>query len=358
VVILDHLRVDALAQASIRTVVPSNQPFVTRHLPSGLTVDETLAMKLALGIKVSSALRTVTPKTCYQGPGLTSIFRKLEAMVPHHRLLIWPETASAWSSHEDEDIAKHLSCVMRLEHVPKGEMVIVVAALVEEDPISLTSRCEVAFGLKTLQDRLRFLTAYSDQLFAAFLPSILQAGFAFEAHPQNVLLRIRPASQGSSFLLSDDWECAGFAVRDFGGIKVHRDKLRAAIHEELDVFPEACTVAESMDDVYKLAYHTLIFCHLHVLARSLRLHHSGDAWKVIRRAFRTHCPKESELYRKWMQHGWIEMKSFLRMKLDGLYRDYLYDPSPNLMLYQSEIWSEANRWWASDEVVSEGEIDV
>ena len=352
-IVLENIKIPSLAQASIRTVIPSHQQPQRITLSNGMVVDERVVLKLALGIKVTSALRTVTPKTCYQGPGLSDIFSKLEKLVPDNRLIIWPEAASIWPNHPDEDIAKHMSCVVRLERVPVGETAIIAAALTEEDPSSGKTRCEVAFGLSSEEEKRRFLQVYAEQLFACFLPSVTQAGFAFESHPQNTLLRVKPVTSETrgEFKISQNWECTGFAIRDFGGIKVHRETLRHQLDEELDVLPDACTVADTMDDVYKLAYHTLVFCQLQALVRGLKLHDTGFGWQIVRHAFKKHCRPESELYDKWLGHGWVWMKSFMKMKMDGLYRDYLYDLAPNMLVYPSEDVVRTRLWWAEDEHV-------
>lgn len=252
-VVLKDVRISTLAQASLRSVVPTNQvpEIVSWTCDETSIAEETLALKLSLGINITSALRTITPLTCYQGPGFLPIVDKLQRLVPDNKLLVWPELASIWPTHEDEDIAKHMACIFRAERYPRGERVMITAALTERDPATGLSRCEAAFGLHTPEARERFLRVYVDGYFSVFLTTILKAGFTFEGHQQNVLLRVRRASPGSSGGdLADGWDFAGFAVRDLGGIKVHADTMRATIGEELDVLaPEAYANAESMTEV-------------------------------------------------------------------------------------------------------------
>ncbi|KDQ10339.1 hypothetical protein BOTBODRAFT_58083 [Botryobasidium botryosum FD-172 SS1] len=355
-VVLDGLRVDALAQTSLRTLYPADQEPRTVALPRGAgPARETLSVKMPIGITVSSALRTVTPKTCHNGVGLHAIVARLEQRVPDHKLLFWPEVASAWPRDMDEQIAKHITSVIRTELVPAGERILIATALNDVDPATGASRCAVAFKLDTPQLREQFLTIYAHELFGAFLPSVLDAGFAFEAHMQNVLLRVRPARAPGAGDIAPGWEFAGFVIRDSGGVRVHPETLRAKTGMELDLLPGAVAMnsTKSMSTVYKLANHTLVQCHLHPLIRALDLHRSSTGWRIVRAAFRAHCPADTELYDLWMRRGWVSMKSQLRMKFDAMYYDAREESAPNVMLYRGEEWVRENAWWGAGDVVEE-----
>jgi siderophore synthetase component len=60
--------------------------------------------------------------------------------------------------------------------------------------------------------------------FEAFLPPVLHNGVAFECHPQNCVARFDLKTK----------ELKGFIIRDFGGLRVHRESLRASTGVELD----------------------------------------------------------------------------------------------------------------------------
>ncbi|KAJ2793952.1 hypothetical protein H4R20_006381, partial [Coemansia guatemalensis] len=112
----------ASAQVSLRTVCPE------AFTPLGY------AIKLPLGIKVSSALRTITPWSTFVGPRITQVIPQILNRAPvEGALLIAGEPASAVSTNPDFDIAKYLSCIIREdpEHIcrQRGERVIVAAAL-------------------------------------------------------------------------------------------------------------------------------------------------------------------------------------------------------------------------------------
>ncbi|KAJ2708377.1 hypothetical protein H4R19_004773 [Coemansia spiralis] len=307
----------AAAQMSLRTLVP--------QLPEPYAFN----VKLPLGIKTTSALRTVSPWSTYVGPRVTeAIPLILQGAAVDGALLIAGERASAVSVDPDYDTAKYLSCVVRddPDHLcrPRGERAIVAAALTDcaNNGVAAVVRL---WGLDTEAKRRSFLQQYTDCLFDAFLPPIVNHGFAFEAHQQNALLRI-DARTG---------ELRGFLVRDFGGIMVHRPTFRASTGADIDMLPDSSTDAHSLDQVYDVAYHTLIQCHLHRLIRALGLHYRGNGWALVRRAFALRVPRDHPLRNAWLQPT-VDLKCFVTMKFEGLYRHYAYRRVPNVLFYANE----------------------
>ncbi|KAJ1933903.1 hypothetical protein FBU59_005873, partial [Linderina macrospora] len=307
----------AEAQASLRTVCP------TAFTPLGYDI------KLPLGIKVSSALRTISPWSTFVGPRITDVIPKILDGAPvQDALLISGEPASAVSNNQDFDIAKYLSCVIRddPEYIcrPRGERVILAAALTNFNAQGVSMAVE-QWSLDTVDKRRAFLRSYVSKLFDAFLPSIMNHGFAFESHPQNSLLRIDAVTG----------DIKGFIARDFGGIKVHRETFRKSTGVDIDMLPDACTDAPVMYEVYDLAYHTLIQCQTHRLVRALELHYQGNGWAVVREEFEKRVPEHHPLRDTWYQDS-FDLKCFITMKLDGLYRDYVYKKVPNVLFYKNE----------------------
>ncbi|KAJ1677464.1 hypothetical protein EV182_006119 [Spiromyces aspiralis] len=259
-------------------------------------------------MKVSSALRTITPWSTYIGPRVTVVRQDILSKSPYpDALVIAGELASVISRNKDFDIAKHLSAIVRedAESLVKSrnEKTLLCAALTERD----------ATG------------QYVEKLFEAFIPPIVNHGFAFEAHPQNSLVRID----------ADTHVVTGFVARDFGGIKVHRPTFKASTGKDIDMLPDSCTDAQSMYEVYDLAFHTLIQCHLHRLVRALDLHYNGQGWGIVRGAFCRYVPARDPLHKAWWQDK-FDLKCFIRMKVDGLYRDYIYNKVPNMLHYRGE----------------------
>ncbi|CAB4374654.1 unnamed protein product [Rhizophagus irregularis] len=304
--------IKAKSQASLRTVV--------------IPELNDIAIKLPLGIKVTSALRTVTPWSTHSGPALGSIIDKLE--IDRNLLKVCKEFAGVYSIEKDFDIAKHSTCIIREdfnELNSDGERVIICAALVERDEFG-KSVVEKVWNLDTEQKRIDFFDRFVSILFKAFLPPVFVNGFSFEAHLQNVLARFD----------SKSGELVGFVVRDFGGIKHHQDTLFESIGERVDVLEESFTEAKDFPEVYKILYHTLILCNVHRFARALNLHYNGIGWDIVRKHFKQIVPRDHLLYKTFLEQDKFNYKCLMEMKCDGLYRDYLYIPKPNLMMYKGE----------------------
>ncbi|KAJ1907481.1 hypothetical protein LPJ81_000734 [Coemansia sp. IMI 209127] len=305
----------AEAQASLRTVSPQALE------RSGLDI------KLPLGVKTSSALRTVSPWAAFLGPRLTPLLPLVVAADEEAALLVAGEPAS--TIVRDHEMAKYLACIVRRNAQALcgtgDERAIVAAALTERNAAG-TSVVQAQWGLDTADRALAFLRTYVRLLFAAFLPPILAHGFAFEAHPQNTLVRVDIASG----------RIRGFVVRDFGGIMVHEASFQRSTGRECPMLPGNSTSARSLADVYDVAYHTLIQCQINRLVRALGLHYSGRGWAIVREELARAVPADSDLYAAWMGSRSVNLKCFISMKLGGMYRDYLYTSVPNLLHYQGE----------------------
>ncbi|KAG0172258.1 hypothetical protein DFQ29_008467, partial [Apophysomyces sp. BC1021] len=167
---------------------------------------------------------------------------------------------------------------------------------------------------------------YIETALQAFLPPCLINGVAFEAHGQNTLARFDKKTG----------ELKGFVIRDFGGIKVHRETLKKSCGAELDVLPDSCVVAETRDESYKLLYHTLIHSHLQRLIRVLDLHYNGKGWELLRGHMSRMIPKDHSMWTVFMESTKVPGKCLVRMKIEELYRDYIYRPVPNVIHYRPQ----------------------
>ncbi|KAJ2787844.1 hypothetical protein GGI15_000413 [Coemansia interrupta] len=307
---------EADAQASLRTVSP-------RALASS-----GLDIKLPLGIKTSSALRTISTYSAYLGPRLTAMLPQMLANNPDAPL-VSGEPASAILRDYDPDVAKYLACILRRNPqslCSNGEIAVIAAALTERLSDGRSVICTSWPGMEKQETRVNFLRIYVQKLFRAFLPSIITHGFAFEAHQQNTLVRI---SRHTGMP-------AGFVIRDFGGIMVHMETFSKANNGvAIPMLPSNSTTAESLEEVYGVAYHTLIQCQVHRLIRALDLHYSGVGWKIVREELAIVVPPTEPLWHAWMEKE-VLLKSFVTMKLGGLYRNYVYSKVPNIILYQNE----------------------
>ncbi|KAK2460987.1 hypothetical protein APHAL10511_007457 [Amanita phalloides] len=308
--------VPVLAQQSIRSV----------QVPDAY-VD--LSLKLGVGLKLTSTIRTISPASAYLGPRFSA------QVVPHLNLdpnvvTVAKELASVVHAHSDVEIAKHCSAIIREAHEntseQRGERLIVCTALVESGHLGEEGHLPAVvriFQLNTEEKRLRWLDRYVQVFFQAFLPSVMYNGVAFECHPQNCLARFDMKTK----------ELRGFVIRDFGGLRVHPETLYATTGVKLDCLPGHSIVAPDMDDVYTRMYHTVIHNHLQQLIRVLGLHYNGQGWKIVRKHLMIVIPKEHGLYTAWLspERKTLPSKCFLRMRMAGMYRFHLHSPVPNLI---------------------------
>ncbi|KAG1462348.1 hypothetical protein G6F56_005538 [Rhizopus delemar] len=290
-----------------------------------------LSVKLCLGIKISSALRTVTPFTTYFGPGFSfNVVPKLT--YDSEVLAIERELGTITYNIEDTDIAKHCSSVIReaLEYDPKykDDLFIPCGALAEKIQRPDTDETLVShvWNLDTKQKRIDFLDRYVDFALRSFLPPCLINGVAFEAHGQNTLARF---DRKTGIL-------KGFVIRDFGGVKAHNETLKKSAGVELDILPDSCVEAQTLEEVFKLLYHTLFHCQIQRLVRVLNLHYSGEGWEIVRKYMNLYVPKDHVMWPMFMETAKVPGKCMVRMKIDELYRDYIYRPVPNMIKYEPQ----------------------
>ncbi|OLY78988.1 hypothetical protein AYI68_g6640 [Smittium mucronatum] len=319
----------AEGQASLRTVSPKSLE------KSGLCI------KLPLGIKTSSALRTITPWSTHIGPRISKILPILNKRLveiysststPYNpeNMYVAREIASIVHNDADFDISKYLSCIVREEadyliRNNYDEKAIVCAALTESlsDGVPFV---EKSLGLVADDQKIKFFTSFVDIYFGSLIPYIVQFGWTFEPHQQNTLIRVSK---------KEPHVVKGIIIRDFGGIKIHLQTLEKGLGtgDTVEMLPDAFADADDIQQVYKIAYHTMIQCQIHRLARALNLHYSGVAWSITRKLLLKYVGDVNHpLYKCWTSPT-IDLKSFVAMKLDGLYRDYLYSKVSNVLMY-------------------------
>ncbi|KAJ7352412.1 IucC family-domain-containing protein [Mycena albidolilacea] len=308
-----------LGQQSIRSVIVPN-------------AYHELSLKLGVGIKLTSAVRTISPASAYLGPRFSS--QVVPALTMDRNIVtVARELASVVHTHPDGEIAKHCSAIIREAYEntseERGERLIVCTSLVESGHAGEGGHLPAVirvFELDTEEKRLNWLDKFVKLFFEAFLPPVLENGVAFEAHPQNCVARFDIKTK----------ELLGFIIRDFGGLRVHRESLRASTGVELDFLEGHSIIAQDTDDVYERMYHTVMHNHLQQLIRVLGLHYSGAGWAIVRRHLRATIPREHALYSAWLapEKKTFPGKCFMRMRCEGMYRFHLHAPFPNLILYE------------------------
>lgn len=312
-----NINIQALAQSSIRTVTVAELPGQ--------------ALKLAVGVKISSSLRTISHFTADFGP------RFSRDVVPRlafdkNILAIELEPHSFVYRHEDPEVQKHFTAVIRQEYRPlPTETVIVCAALLEVGHSNTTpgvSAVEHVFGLDTELKRIQFLDRYLELSTKAFIPALVTNGVAFEAHAQNVLVRV---NKETGTLL-------GFVIRDLGGMRVHPETLCQSIGADFHFLPEHCIATETLEEIYPKFYHTYVHNHVQRLIRLLDLHHNGVGWEILRKHMAAVIPVAHPVRKLWLSPDskLVQSKCLMRMRMKDSYRNNVYNPYPNMIQYRPE----------------------
>ncbi|KAJ1507430.1 hypothetical protein HMI54_007079 [Coelomomyces lativittatus] len=336
--LIPDVSVPAMAQASTRTLVPMDSDFCFGY-----------HFKLPLCVIISSALRTVSQYSIHNGPLLSEL---ASSIVDSSLCFILKEVASIGLIDENEHVAKLFGCILR---VPEPPLMYVCAGLLEKSTHApFTPRVVNLFQLHDHSSKLSFFKHYVSLFLRTMLPPLLQ-GYAFEAHVQNVLVQIQPKQHPHSSVLTElesqkventVYEITGFGVRDFGGVLIHPPSLLSSSKDDIvnQLYPNSPCIAQDMDSLYKLAYHTVIFCHLHRLLRVLDLHDDRSGWKCLYEELIAFCnthPNTSDgLLKAWVSESSMNLKSFLKMKLESLYRDFLYEKVPNLILLGTSLTTD------------------
>ena len=164
-VVNPDISLSALAQSSIRSVAITSNFRVAYFFIRTVVLPDFpgLALKLAVGVKISSSLRTISHFTANFGPRFSADVVPKLAIDPDI-LSVELETSSAVYKTSDPELAKHFTAVIREEYqVPSGQAVVVCAALLEAGHANIPpgkSAVEHIFGLDTEEKRLQFLDTY------------------------------------------------------------------------------------------------------------------------------------------------------------------------------------------------------
>lgn len=122
-----------------------------------------LHLKLAIGVRLTSAVRTISPESAYLGPRFSA--QVVPALnMDRNIVTVARELASVVHSHPDGEIAKHCAAIVRECHEStsedRNERLIVCTSLVEKGHAGTDGNVYSVvrvFDLDTQEKRLRWL---------------------------------------------------------------------------------------------------------------------------------------------------------------------------------------------------------
>ncbi|KAF9524860.1 IucC family-domain-containing protein [Crepidotus variabilis] len=300
-----------------------------------------LHLKLAIGVRLTSVVRGISPESAYQSPRFSSQVVPVLTM-DRNILTVAKELASVVHNDPDGNIARHCGAIIRECHEDtseeRGERLIVCTALVESGHADNQGHLPAVvrvFDLDTKEKKVAWLQRFVSVFLKAFLPSIIHNGVAFECHPQNCVARFDLETK----------ELKGFLIRDFGGLRVHPETLRATTGVEFDCLKGHSIIAKTLDDVYNRTYQTIMLNHFQQLIRVLDLHYNGLGWEIVRQELKKNIPRDHALYDLWLspESKTLPGKCFMTMRMASTYQYYIAKPFPNLIHYRgcdSELETE------------------
>lgn len=112
--------------------------------------------------------------------------------------------------------------------------------------------------------------------------------------------------------------------RDFGGIKIHMPTLRERGYTLYSALPDSFVTTDVREEAWDILHHTLFNNNINHLIQSLGLHRNGG-WAIVREELNkvinatTVGPRKELL--EYLSKDQVHLKCFLKMKLEGLYRD-------------------------------------
>ncbi|KAL2833524.1 IucC family-domain-containing protein [Aspergillus pseudoustus] len=270
-------------------------------------------IKVPLAVKITSIVRTIRPWAVTIGHRLEPILSVIENAAASFggSLRIIREVAAAASPSE------HLGCIIResTESIAAqtGERIIVCAAIAEHIEVIWPNLA--CFGAKL--DLLRDFCAH---LFRAVLPSVLLHGFALQAHMQNLLIRLDPATR----------KIKGFLVRDLGSFRVHRETFSSSTSLDVDT-AWILTKSDSLEKVYRYIL-SVIHGDVASMIRALKL--GIDGWRVARAELEKIIPAGDEMARRtWLESPDCMSRAHLSMQLYGVASECTMTRIPNRFYY-------------------------
>ena len=123
-----------------------------------------LSLKLGVGLKLTSAVRTISPASAYLGPRFSKNVVPVLSM-DSRIVTVAKELASVVHTHPDGEVAKHCSLIIREAHEntseDHGERLIVCTALVESGHCGEDGHLPAVirvFNLNTEEKRIEWFT--------------------------------------------------------------------------------------------------------------------------------------------------------------------------------------------------------
>lgn len=260
--------IDTGALMSFRSLAPSLR---SRH-----------HIKTCVNIQMTGAIRTISPNSAQNGPRIATLIR--EVLERENRfgntLHVMQEKAGVhFLSHDPHENdtdkffrAKNLAAIVRENpewFAEEDELALVGSSLIAVSPISgrpvvLELIEEFAADRNIDDERIavsEWFKDYAKTLLPSFLTLMTKYGISLEGHLQNSVPVFRKG------------RLSKMVVRDFGGVRIHRERIRKQ-GLTLQEYPGSATIIDDAQDLRNKTFYPLFQNHLGELIFTLAKHTS------------------------------------------------------------------------------------
>lgn len=310
---------DTLPCLSVRSMVPSKQ-------------ESAPGFKLPLGLRLTSSVRTITPRSCHMGPRVGRLLRNLFEQDAGFKgridVLDEPVGAHFTSRGALPELEKNFNFIAReavSTRIAPGHIAVIPAALAEPFPIEGPP---LLLGLTAkngypARDSLTVFENYTRDFLSLVLRTYLVYGIAIEAHGQNMLA-----------CFDEHGELMKFLYRDLAGIRIHEPTLKR-LGIELDVHPDRRTVVQDFAEhriwLRHRAYHSHLGHIAHGLSVATGIAEAGYwrlAGEITAEVFAQLRDEVDPVHWERERHELLEApwsgKAYLSMRLKNQVRDLSY----------------------------------
>ena len=285
-------------------------------------------IKTAVSVRMTNAVRTVSPQAAENGPELSRFLRELDAQDSLAPLHILHEVGGAYFSADDWDLGRSLSLLFRESperFVGPNQVGMPAASLIEKGHDGRL----VALGLvEAAGSAEAFVDSYCQTVLPPLLKLLSRYGVALEAHLQNCVV------------IFERGRLCKVLYRDFGGVRFHTRRLEH-LGREVHFHPGSATVVDDVSDLQSKLFYPLFQNHLGELFRALSQHglDEAKAWQRVREICqetfdKTPGPFVAEDRAALFGPFW-QLKRLAWMRLHDKVTEYTFSPLLN-PLFESE----------------------
>jgi siderophore synthetase component len=323
---------------SFRSLAPINSSF--RH-----------HLKTAVDVQMTSAKRIVSPASVWNGPLLSTILKKIEALdlsIGTTLQFMEERAGGHYQPQHNENamfLKKNLSALLRENPerlLDKDEIALPAAFLINKSPFSgelflleLIEKYRVLTNTNIESAAIQYIHAYAKILLPGLLTLIVKYGISLEAHLQNAVPVFR---NGIPIRI---------LLRDNGGVRIKEERLKKSIgYQPIDNSTNLLTNDER--DLFTMFSHALLHNHLGEMIFILSKETGIDEktlWNPVREViFSTinllkedqDCVDSVQELEKNLRSHLAPLKALFKMRLTDQFTDNAYTLIPNPLKEEKE----------------------